>query len=340
MIGLTVLIWGLKEARDFLVPICLAALLAFLMAPVVRVLGKKAKLPEWAIVTISALILILPLLGFIFIAASQINGLIRNWPALSDSLMRNLGRFRDTSIATKLHLSGALDPEVLKARLQSHAGSEVRIALTSLKKLLTAGTLLVLVIFFSVVMLASRRQIRVSIERLASAYTSISSAGTVDRMAAMMESFLIARMVIAVVAGAAGFLLALAFGLPYSFLVGTFLGLMTWVPVLGFFVGIIPVLAVGFGSGKGVGAMTALVLCIGALWAFQDHVLTPKWVGHRLKLNFLATYLALFACERIWGAWGIFLSVPLLGLFRIVCAASPRLRPWAYAISEDPCELE
>jgi hypothetical protein len=61
-------------------------------------------------------------------------------------------------------------------------------------------------------------------------------------------------------------------------------------------------------------------------------VITPKWVGHRLKLNFLATYLAFFAGGLLWGAWGMILSVPLLGLIRIACIASPTLRPWAFAL--------
>lgn len=338
LVGLVIVIWGVQEAKNFLVPLCLAALLAFLMAPVVRLLKRKAKLPEWAIVTVSALILILPLLGFIYLVASQIHELVENWSTLNDSLLRSLGRFRGSSLAGKLHLSVLLSPETLRDRIQSNAGSEVKLALTSLEKIMTAGTLLLLVLFFSVVMLGSRRQIRRSVNRLLAAYTGISPGGTVDRMGAMMETFLIARMLIATLMGAAGFLLVLAFGVPFSFLLGAFLGLMTWVPVVGLLAGIIPIVAVGFASGKGVGAMVGLVLGIGALWVFQDHFLTPKWVGHRLKLNFLATYLALFAGERIWGAWGIFLSIPLLGLLRIACSASPRLRPWAYAISDDPLE--
>lgn len=340
LVGLVIVVWGLREAREFLVPLCLAALLAFLMAPIVRVLERRARLPEWAIVTISALILILPLLGFIYLSATQVQALIENWSSLSASLLRSLVRFRGSPVAERLHLASLLNPQFLRERLQSNAGSEVKLALTSLRKILTAGTLLVLVIFFSVVMLASRGQIRRSVDRLLADYTGISSAGTVDRMGVMMESFLIARMLIAALIGAASFLLTLAFGVPYSFLLGAFLGLMTWVPVVGLFVGIFPILVVGFGSGRSGGAMVGIAVSVVALWVFQDHILTPRWVGHRLKLNFLATYLAIFAGERIWGAWGIFLSVPLLGLLRIVCGASPRLRPWAYAISDDSCEFD
>jgi predicted PurR-regulated permease PerM len=94
------------------------------------------------------------------------------------------------------------------------------------------------------------------------------------------------------------------------------------------------VIAVGFASGKGIGAVLGIFLAIGAVWTIQDHIITPKWVGHRLKLNFLATYLAFFAGGLLWGAWGMILSIPLLGLIRIACSASPKLRPWAFALGE------
>jgi predicted PurR-regulated permease PerM len=127
----------------------------------------------------------------------------------------------------------------------------------------------------------------------------------------------------------------IAEGIPYSFLLGAFLGAMTWVPVLGLFVGLAPVVVVGLGAGK---SPTWLVLCglaVGAVWLVQVHFITPKVVGHRLQLNFLASYLAFFAGGLLWGAWGMILSIPLLGVIRIACAASPRLQPWAFAIGKD-----
>ena len=326
-------LWGLHAASRFFIPVLLAALLAFLMAPVMRIL-RKMRLPEWACVVISALLIIIPLAGFIYLAVTQIQALVQDWPRLSGSLMRALSDFRRSSLAARLRLTRVLDPAILQSKAQTSVGTELRIALTSLEKILSAGSLLVLTIFFAVAMLASRRHLRLSCECLLSSYTSIESTETVSTMAKMMESFLVARTVIATGLGAASILILLGFGVPYSFLLGALLGVMTWVPIVGFFLGIIPAIAVGLASGKGFGALSGVFLAIGAVWAIQDHVITPKWVGHRLKLNFLATYLAFFAGGLLWGAWGMILSIPLLGLIRIACTASPKLNPWAFALGE------
>ncbi len=331
--AIVVILWGLHAASGFFIPVLLAALLAFLMAPVIRIL-RKMRLPEWACVIASALLIILPLVGLIYLAASQIQALVQDWPRLNASLMRTLSDFRQSGLAGRLGLTRFLNPDILQSTAQNALGSEVKIALTSLEKILSAGSLLVLTIFFAVAMLASRRHLSRSCEYLLSSYTNIESAETVSSMAKMIESFLVARTVIATGLGVASTLILLGFEVPYSFLLGGFLGVMTWVPMIGFFLGIIPAMAVGFASGKSFGALLGVFLAIGVAWIIQDHVITPKWVGHRLKLNFLATYLAFFAGGLLWGGWGMILSIPLLGLIRIACGASPGLKPWAFALGE------
>jgi predicted PurR-regulated permease PerM len=333
-VAIVIALWGLRTASDFLIPVFLAALLAFLMAPVMRVLSRW-KLPDWACVTVAAVLIVLPLAGFIYLSVNEIQELVQNWPKLSSSMLNALSDFRQSQLASRLKLTQILNPAALQSKAQTYIGSELKLAMTSLQKILSAGSLLVLTVFFAVAMLASKRHLKRSFDHLLFSYSSIESNETVNSMAKMMESFLVARTMIATALGAASFLILLGFGIPYSFLLGVFMGLMTWVPIVGFVLGIAPVIAVGFGSGKGFGAMLGVFLAIGAVWMIQDHIITPKWVGHKLKLNFLVTYLAFFAGGLLWGAWGMILSIPLLGVIRIACSASPKLRPWAFVLGED-----
>jgi predicted PurR-regulated permease PerM len=106
-------------------------------------------------------------------------------------------------------------------------------------------------------------------------------------------------------------------------------------------VALAPIIAVSIGLGLSTGAILGSNLLLLGIWMVQDHILQPKWLGGRLRLNFFATYLALFIGEHLWGAWGMFLSVPMLGVLRIIFTASKDLRPLAFAMSEeeDPAKL-
>jgi predicted PurR-regulated permease PerM len=328
-----VILWGLYEGQSFLIPICLAALLCFLMTPLMRVMS-RLRLPEFLRITITTILLVAPLVGVIYLAVAQIQSLIQNWPQLSASLQKALTDFRDTSLAHRLHLTQVLDPTLLAHRAQGEVGSEMKLALDSLGKVLSAGSMLLLVLFFSIVMLASRNHIRHAVDRLVCSYTGAPQ-GTIDEMGKLMETYLIARMGIAAGVGLAGLGAMLIFKVPYSFILCVVFGLMTWVPVVGIVLGMAPIIAVALAVGVPTGSLLALCAILGTAWMIQDHILTPKYVGHRLKLNFLMTYLGFFAGERLWGAWGMFLSVPLLGLIRIALDTSPRLRPWAFVLSEE-----
>jgi predicted PurR-regulated permease PerM len=184
-------------------------------------------------------------------------------------------------------------------------------------------------------MLASRNHIRNSIERLVCSYTGVPARDTINEMGRLMEVFLISRMGIAAGVGLAGLGAMVIFKVPYSFILGVIFGLMTWVPVVGIVLGMAPIIAVALAVGVPTGSLIALSAILATIWMIQDHILTPKFVGHRLKLNFLITYLGFFAGERLWGAWGMFLSVPMMGLIRIALETSPRFRPWAFALSEE-----
>ena len=304
------------------------------MAPFARTL-QRWRLPNWACVTLAALLCILPLAGFIYLIIVQAQALVLDWPRLSTSVFDALDKFRRSEIADRFRLARAFSPEILQAKLQAHFGSELMVALTSLEKIFSAGALLLLTMLFAIAMVASRQHLNRAFGYLVLKYTDIESTSTVTEMATMMESFLVARTVIAVGLGIACLPILLGFGISYSFLLATFLGVMTWVPVVGLLVGIFPVVVVGFASGKSPLVMLVVFLAISVLWAIQDNIITPKWVGHRLKLNFLATYVAFFAGGLVWGAWGMILSIPLLGVLRIACDASPALRPWAFLFGED-----
>src|SRR5262245_34818703 len=82
---LVVILWGIAAGRPFLVPVLLSALLAFLMNPLVRVLERR-RVPDWISVTVSAVLLMLPIAVAISFAALEIQALVDDLPAITRAL--------------------------------------------------------------------------------------------------------------------------------------------------------------------------------------------------------------------------------------------------------------
>jgi len=53
-----------------------------------------------------------------------------------------------------------------------------------------------------------------------------------------------------------------------------------------------------------------------------------------VKINAFTVILTLVIGELIWGIAGIFLSIPLIGMFKIICDHIESLKPYGFLIGE------
>jgi predicted PurR-regulated permease PerM len=206
--------------------------------------------------------------------------------------------------------------------------SEAGVILRSLILFLEAGGQLALVMLFGILMVASRDRAGRSFQSL------VPQQELLDSVVLLIERFLSVRLGIAFGVACVDWAILTAFGVPYALLAGMFLGVMTLIPVVGFFVGVLPPLAIalagGISNGRIIGFFCALLL----VSSTESHFLTPKLLGRHLNLNLLSAFLGLFIGEKIWGAWGIVLSLPILGILRIILNARLGTRTWGNLIAE------
>ncbi|MGZ3688966.1 MAG: AI-2E family transporter [Bdellovibrionota bacterium] len=332
---LVVAIWGLRQSAPFFVPICISALLAFLMVPVLRAL-KRIHFPEWLAVILTALLILLPFAGLAAIAVRQIQQLVHDSPAILAAAKREVAALVLSPLGKRLHLSSVLDVNQLSQKVAQVAGRGVEVLLAGASVFLSAGSQLLLALLFSIVMLASRSQLRRSVSAILAQWKSVNTPLMLNKVTTLIEQFLLARLLVLLIIGALATGVLTAFGMPFSLLMGALLGLMTLVPAVGFLIGVTPPMIVYPATGHSFWATVALFASLLAVNILENNFLTPKMVGGRLNLNMLATFIGFFAGAQIWGVWGMFLSIPILGILRIVFSASPRMQPWGDLLSERP----
>lgn len=313
-----VVIWGVAEAKTFLIPLCLAALLAFVMAPLLQSL-KRFRVPEPVGIGICAAALLFPILLAASTLVRETEMLIHEFPEISARINEQLAPY-----LSRFDLVEQGSP----ARL-SNAETGMRVALAGLRAVFEAGTEFVLVVFFALVMLANRVVLGKFAHRIFDSHLGGESAGPVlDSSVLLIERFLATRLWISVAVTCCDFFILTLFHIPYAFLLASILGFSTWIPAVGFLLGVLPVLIVAWTKGAPHLVVLALYLVLGAIAVVNDHWATPKLLGKSMRLSFLATCLGMFAGERLWGLWGMFLSVPILGVIRVILDASSKRRPW------------
>jgi predicted PurR-regulated permease PerM len=104
--------------------------------------------------------------------------------------------------------------------------------------------------------------------------------------------------------------------LKYGAVLGVISGLGEFIPYFGPAIGSIPILVVAFLNSPVTG-LWALAL-VGLIQWFDSSVLVPRVTGERIGLHPLWVIFAIFAGGELLGFWGVFLAVPLAGLFRVL----------------------
>lgn len=66
----------------------------------------------------------------------------------------------------------------------------------------------------------------------------------------------------------------------------------------------------------------------------QEWILSPIILGPQVKINAFTTIVALVLGELIWGVAGIFLAIPLIGMFKIICDHIESLKNYGFLIGE------
>ena len=111
-------------------------------------------------------------------------------------------------------------------------------------------------------------------------------------------------------------------------------GLLEIVPFIGNITGTIITVLIAAVNGANFSVLIGIVGTYGIVQFIQGWLLEPFIVGSQVKINPLFTIIALVIGELVWGIPGIFLAIPLIAMFKIVCDHIESLKPYGFLIGE------
>jgi len=85
-------------------------------------------------------------------------------------------------------------------------------------------------------------------------------------------------------------------------------------------------------QGGDIGMMLSVLAVYAVVQFTQTYVIEPLVVGSEVNLNPLFTILSIVIWEAVWGIPGMFLAIPMMGVFKIICDHLTPLKPYGYLI--------
>jgi predicted PurR-regulated permease PerM len=317
-------------ARHTIVVFLVALFFAYVLSPAVQAVDRLVP-PRvsrtWALVVVY-LALIGALVGIGFAIGSTI---AEQASSLATSLP-NLIKSQDP--LQVLPLPGWLDPlrtrivDALRSQLDNLDQSAIPILKTAAEEIFKhAGTVLevVLVPILSFFFLKDGAKIRGAlVECAAPGRNSRLLDGILDDVHLMLGHYIRAIVILASATFVSYTLFLQITGGQYAVLLGGIAGLFEVIPVVGPLAAVVLIIVVeGF---SGYAHVIAVIIFIVCYRMFQDYVLSPYLMGSGVELHPLLVLFGVFAGQQIGGIAGMFFSVPVIAVLRVVYLRLMRAR--------------
>jgi predicted PurR-regulated permease PerM len=327
-------------AREVLIPIVLAVLLSFVLAPIVNKL-RQIRVPRIAAVVISVALALSIVLGLGSVIGSQVATLATELPRYRATIEEKVNWARSVTVDRATGLINALTRQSQESHRQQPGASPpaqdaaptekpmpvvvrqpepspMELVTLYLAPLLHPLTTLGIIFVVAVFMLVQREDLRDRMIRLIGSNDLHRTTIALDDAAKRLSRYFLLQLCLNATFGVVIGIGLTLIGVPSPILWGVLAGLMRFVPYVGAFIsGALPVaLAAAVDPSWGT-ALWTLGLFVAAE-TITGQVIEPLVYGHSTGLSPTAVVVAAIFWTWLWGPIGLLLSTPLTLLLVVI----------------------
>ncbi|HYF07001.1 MAG TPA: AI-2E family transporter [Acetobacteraceae bacterium] len=335
VVGVSV-VTALYLGREVLIPITLAVLLSFVMAPLVDAL-RRISLGRVPSVLLTAALALAAMMVLAVLIGLQLASLADELPRYLATIQQKAQALKEFAVGRFSHVmedvgraigdgtaatpaspatpgagaAGVEAPRPVPVEMRPPAPSALETAERYLTPVIHPLAMATIVYVVAVFILLQREDLRDRLIRLAGANDLHRTTTALDDAARRLSRYFLTQLVINTAYGALTTVVLFLIGVPGALLWGILAGLMRYVPFVGTVIAALPpiVLAAAVDPGWSMVAWTAAFYVIGEF--LMGQVVEPLAFGHSTGLSPTSVIVAAIFWSWIWGPIGLILSMPL-----------------------------
>ena len=123
-------------------------------------------------------------------------------------------------------------------------------------------------------------------------------------------------------------------GIEYAFLLGIISALVNVIPYIGGLVGVALPMIVALATKSSAWYAVYVLAAFYVIQLIDNNFIVPKIVASKVKINALFSIIVVFAGNALWGIPGMFLSIPLLAIVKLIFDHIEPLKPWGFLLGD------
>lgn len=321
-------VFTMKIGQDIIVPLLYATIIAILLNPIVNFLVRK-KINKIMAISIAVTLALGVIFGTLYAISSQISMFSDSFPQLQEKLGTKGTEFIHWISKTFKIRETKINTWITETQSKAIDNFAIGATLSEVGKMIVIGLLIPVYIFM---ILYYKPLLLEFIAKLFKLEHHMAVTEVLTNTKKIIQTYLVGlffEFVIMAVLNSTGLLIL---GIDYAIILGITGALLNIIPYIGGVIAIGLPMVIAFVTKDSL-LYPAAVLVIYLFTQFIDnHYISPKIVASRVKINALVSMVAVLVGGAIWGVPGMFLSIPLIGIIKVVFDHIEPLKPWGFLL--------
>lgn len=322
----------LKEFQTIILPFFVALIIAFVFEPLYRWLREKRVPAAVSVVLILILIVVISNLVSLFVVTSV------------NSFQSELPKYQEKFVGIYMSFANLLETNpYYNQYVKSHVdltGMVDKINFSGMVQSLLAGVVgifsnYILILIYVIFILTEIGSIRVRIQSAFSSERAGTISDTISSIFTDIKKYIVGKTLINFTHAALVVIILWMFGADFAIVWGFLTFFMAFIPNIGAIIAtILPFLSTLM-QFDGIAIPLIILIMLVVIGNVLGNILEPKIFGNTLNLSPLLLILSLIFWGHVWGIVGMFLSVPIMSIIKIVLSKFESTKPIALLMSHE-----
>ena len=332
LVGLIALLTIMYFAKSIIIPIIFAVIIAIVLHPVVKLLV-RLKINRVLAILITMFLTFLIIAAFGTVLISQAGKFGESWPLLVQKFTALLNQ----NIADAAEYFNK-DPQIFHNWITKTQSEIINVSTAAIGQtivILGNGLVILLLVPFYIFMILFYQPLLIEFVRMVSGSNYQSHVkDIVSQIKTVIQRYLVGLIIEAVLMATMNTIALLILGIEYAFILGILAALLNVIPYIGGIIAVaLPMMVALVTKASPWYAMYVLAAYY-FIQLIDNHYILPYIVASKIKINALFSVIVVLVGNALWGIPGMFLSMPLLAIVKLICDHIEPLKPWGFLLGD------
>lgn len=331
-IGLFAFIAMLYIAQGIIVPLVFSIILAIVLHPVVNFFVHR-KINRVIAIIFTLILALIAIGSFAMFMFSQAMRFSETWPKLVEKFTELIQE--GTSWASGYF---EISPQKITEWLAKSKGELVNISGTAIgQTLVNVGNALVVLFIIPVYifMLLFYHPLLIEFVRRVFGDTNrVMVSQIVSEVKNIIQKYLTGLFIEVVIISILHSVGLLLLGVPYAILLGIIGALLNLIPYLGGIISVALPMIIALATKTSPWVAFYVLIIYYVIQLIDNNYIIPKIVASKVRINALVSIIVVLAFGALWGIAGMFISIPMTAIIKVIFDHIEPLKPWGYVLGD------